>query len=556
MLGARASALQPKPLELFPSDVRGPPASARRSLQTGDEISTARLLGDERCSLRSTAERQALLLASAPLAHGSSSVSTAGATQLLASLRAKTLLDYGFMREFSLAKRKPVGERSLSRLSAQSVYRMRRTQMELDQQSRRLQAAQLQFQPPPLASESSNAGASDSRDTGDDHWRDSGSKGDGETRAPATAASPSSSPTGGGGRRRILSLRRVSACTSRAYPSARASTETAMSAQAHPHAPASNASSPAASSPYFPTLWTGETPPHRHRSVIVSSGGAALPRGLYRGSSASDVVPRQTSHPPSSSSSSSTATPRPPPARDSSSSSASPSTTRGCIVVDGLSEFDLRKCHPTAAVTKQHGYLQEQDIPRLSAETGYDRTELNALWARFKALCSIAQSPRGIDKDTFRRGLPQLSVEDQFFIDRVFDILDADGSGILEWSEFIEALSALEKGDALKRVLFLFRVYDLNGDGVVQRHDVVQFFLASLLIPATDDVVEHARQFVAKIFEAVGCGDRDGMRVDDAVRYMNEHPSADIYSVFGRTMVTTRTRLDVRQWAKDTVAIA
>ncbi|KAJ0400519.1 hypothetical protein ATCC90586_009742 [Pythium insidiosum] len=514
--GARASALQPKPLELFPSGAppdasgdRRRPTSARRSLcdrkPGASELSTAH----------------------------SNGASTAGAAELLASLRAKTLLDYGFMREFSLAKRKPVAERSLSRLSAQSVYRMRRTQMELDQQSRRLQAVQLQFHPPPLASETAS-GTVDSS---------AGAKAEGESRsatATSTAATaPLAQPATTSGRRRVLSLRRVSACTSRAYPSARASIDESSALEAEPAA-----SSPAAA--YFPTLWTD--PPshgHRHRSLLVPSMAGSPPPGLYRNASTSAVAPSP--RPPA---------PRPPAraahtaASSSGASSSSSSTGRGCIVVDGLSEFDLRKCHPTAAVTKQHGYLQEQDIPQLSAETGYDRTELYALWARFKALCSIAQSPRGIDKDTFRRGLPQLSVEDQFFIDRVFDILDADGSGILEWAEFIEALSALEKGDALKRVLFLFRVYDLNGDGVVQRQDVVQFFLASLLIPATDDVVEHARQFVAKIFEAVGCGDRDGMRVDDAVRYMREHPSADIYSVFGRTMVTTRTKLDVRQWAK------
>lgn len=210
------------------------------------------------------------------------------------------------------------------------------------------------------------------------------------------------------------------------------------------------------------------------------------------------------------------------------------------LIWQDLSGFDLRKCHPSSVVAHHHGFLTEQDIPKLMEETGYNRTELYALWARFKALCSISKTPKGIDKDTFHRGLPQVSVEDDFFIDRVFTILDADGSGILEWQEFVEALSALEKGDVNKRVGFLFRVYDLNGDGTIHRNEAMQFFLASLLISANDEVEEVARHFINKIYAAVGCANKDSMGIEDAIAYMKDHPLTDIYSLFGRTMVSTR----------------
>lgn len=216
-----------------------------------------------------------------------------------------------------------------------------------------------------------------------------------------------------------------------------------------------------------------------------------------------------------------------------------PAATPPVLMWRDLSDFDLRKCHPASVIAEIHGHLQEQDVTALCTSTGYNRTELFGLWARFKALCSIAVSPKGIDKDTFRRGLPQLALEDQFFIDRVFDILDADGSGILEWSEFIEALSALEKGDAETRVRFLFRVYDLSGDGAIHRNEIQRFFVSSLLIPPTDDVVAVATHVSDKIFAAVGRESSDTIRVHDAITYMREHPgTADIYSLLGRTMVT------------------
>ena len=53
-----------------------------------------------------------------------------------------------------------------------------------------------------------------------------------------------------------------------------------------------------------------------------------------------------------------------------------------------------------------------------------------ALFGRFKALCGLSSTPDGIDKETFRKGVPMLSVEDDLFVDRVFEVLDDDGSAI------------------------------------------------------------------------------------------------------------------------------
>ncbi|KAI9988371.1 hypothetical protein PInf_021774 [Phytophthora infestans] len=84
----------------------------------------------------------------------------------------------------------------------------------------------------------------------------------------------------------------------------------------------------------------------------------------------------------------------------------------------------------------------------------------------------MANNSHGVDKETLRHGVPQLSAEDQFFVDRAFDVLDTDDSGALDWPEFIATLSALEKGDASRRIDFLFHAYDINGNGYIQRHEV------------------------------------------------------------------------------------
>lgn len=389
--------------------------------------------------------------------------SVAATADFLDALRSRSLLDYAFMREFSLARKKPVAERSLSKMSACSIYSMRMAQLSLEETTRSFVGRQQWLlKPEPLQA-----------------------KGDDEVRASAPVAEHKTEKRF---KRRNLVLKK-------------------------PPPPANLDESDSVSC--FPTLWgssetqqlgSGDQTRAPIRFVPQGPGAKTAVDGHHHQSSTTTATTPQSS----------------------------------VLIWQDLSESDLRKCHPSAVVAQQHGFLIEQDIPQLMEQTGYSRTELYGLWARFKALCSISKVPKGIDKDTFHRGIPQLSVEDDFFIDRVFAILDADGSGILEWQEFVEALSSLEKGGVAKRVGFLFRVYDLNGDGTIHRSEAAQFFLASLLVSTNDEVEEVARHFINKIFAAVGCGDRDAMRIEDAMLYMQEHPSADIYSLFGRTMVSKR----------------
>ena len=83
-----------------------------------------------------------------------------------------------------------------------------------------------------------------------------------------------------------------------------------------------------------------------------------------------------------------------------------------------------------------------------------------------------------------------LSIEDEKFVDRVFRVLDDDGSGTIEWEEFIEALSSLEKGSREKRTGFLFQCYDEDDDGEISAAELYKFFLSSLRIRVTPYISE------------------------------------------------------------------
>ncbi|EQC28567.1 hypothetical protein SDRG_13645 [Saprolegnia diclina VS20] len=205
-----------------------------------------------------------------------------------------------------------------------------------------------------------------------------------------------------------------------------------------------------------------------------------------------------------------------------------------------ISEFDLRVCHSPRAVTAYHGHLSDYNLEELMAKTGFTRLELYTLWSRFKALCSLSRSPAGVDQATFRRAVPLLSVEDEMFVDRVFAILDDDYSGVIEWREFIRAMSALEKGDLRARIVFLFEVYDLNGDEKLSRDELMAFFISGLMVSSDDkNVQDMAQHFADEILLALGVTPAEGatISIPEVAAFIEKAEMEDIYSIFGRTML-------------------
>ncbi|CAK4875537.1 unnamed protein product [Aphanomyces euteiches] len=120
-----------------------------------------------------------------------------------------------------------------------------------------------------------------------------------------------------------------------------------------------------------------------------------------------------------------------------------------------------------------------------AADTGLE--ELERLREGFRRVTSVnrnAQRQHGMDKETFRgmvlSAFPRLP---KTLGERIFDVLNTEHSGLLQWSELLSALDLTQSTNTYIKTNFeesqcklLFAIYDLNDTGQLQR-DILERFV-------------------------------------------------------------------------------
>ena len=105
-----------------------------------------------------------------------------------------------------------------------------------------------------------------------------------------------------------------------------------------------------------------------------------------------------------------------------------------------------------------------------------------------KSFRAIAGRDHLID---YREWKSSLGIENDLFANRLFQLVDTDGSGFVDLPEFMAFLRLLRKGTLEQRLAFVFDVYDLQKDGEFGRKEIRQVLDASLAeqgLSLTDEV--------------------------------------------------------------------
>lgn len=125
---------------------------------------------------------------------------------------------------------------------------------------------------------------------------------------------------------------------------------------------------------------------------------------------------------------------------------------------------------------------------RLMKETNFENTELDALWDQFRCLANYEwpDDPNklcmAIDRKTFDRCfVPNTSIRPpppSLIYDRMFAFYDTNGDDLIGFEEFLKGLASLNNKSNDERLRRVFRGYDIDGDGFVDRKDFLRVFRA------------------------------------------------------------------------------
>ncbi|GAB9472178.1 hypothetical protein Gpo141_00009363 [Globisporangium polare] len=196
--------------------------------------------------------------------------------------------------------------------------------------------------------------------------------------------------------------------------------------------------------------------------------------------------------------------------------------------------------------------LSDKQVQQFAQSTHFTSEEVVALSVHYDLISSAARDDGLIDRSDFQTALG-FTVKESLYVDRIFQLFDANGDSCISFGEFLQSVSILSsKASTEEKLRFSFDILDFDRDNKLSRQELLSMLEACIQENAINIPKDCLDTIVAKTMEDVDA-DKDGFISYDEYRALGDnnpqmlnHVTFNISGIIAEYMPTLRAVLATR----------
>ena len=131
--------------------------------------------------------------------------------------------------------------------------------------------------------------------------------------------------------------------------------------------------------------------------------------------------------------------------------------------------------------------LNEDDMKYIKQNTKFDENDIKNWWKTFQTDCVDGKMTPEQLRRICEMVWPEFEMEE--LANHLMRAFDTDDDGFVDFKEFMVGINTTAYGTEKEKIQNVFRMYDIDGNKVVELHEIIKIMKASYkaLIPCIED---------------------------------------------------------------------